>query len=224
MGIALEVRKDRVAALLLKLRDNPQLVFASHDDRLASRFRDLIGPFGVEMLSITDMGRPEPVGSDRDALLSATIKATVVAAESDLPAAALARFFHIDPLLRWGGGGPQWSWPQPWPYASENLASELTEAYHALDAGGYCGPDDRGAYFRSVLCLVWPDGESQSFEGRVEGQFGRWGRPRVPLNVIEDYFIPDGEAIALAHLSDEVRALYSDKERAFEAFLRTFIA
>ena len=65
---------------------------------------------------------------------------------------------------------------------------------------------------------------SQSFEGRVEGQFGRWGRPRVPLNVIEDYFIPDGEAIALAHLSDEVRALYSDKERAFEAFLRTFIA
>jgi hypothetical protein len=166
------------------------------------------------------MGLPEPLGSERDAELSATIKARVVAAQADLPTLALARFFHIDPLLRWGGGGPQWSWPLPWAYADESLAAELAQAHHALDGQGYCGPDDRGAYFRSVLCLVWPDSETQLF---VEGQFGGWGRLRVSRNAVEDYFIPDGETIALACLPDQNRTLYADQERALQAFRAALI-
>ena len=136
---------------------------------------------------------------------------------TNTPTVAPARGFYIDPLLRWGGGGPQWFWPLPWPYATQELAAELRRADIDLDAMGYCGPDDRGAYFRSVLCLVWPDAESQVFEGRLAGQFGVYGGRNSAGDLIDDYFVPDGEAVALASLAVDARQRYSDVERAFEA-------
>jgi hypothetical protein len=72
-------------------------------------------------VSLTEFGLPEPSHHyDRrrakrrdDALLSATRKASVVAAMTEMPTIGLVRGFYIDPMLRWGGGGPQWFWPMP---------------------------------------------------------------------------------------------------------------
>jgi len=89
-----------------------------------------------------------------------------------------------------------------------------------LNAGGYCGPDDRGAYFQCVLCLAWPDAEMRMFEGRAEGQFvwpwsvTRHGRLILDL---ETCFVPESESIALSCLDGERRRKYSDEQRAFAA-------
>src|SRR5262245_60452834 len=192
--------------------------------RPAREFREVIGPCGIEVMSLTDVGLPEPSGSTRGPLDSATRKAAIVAAMTDTPAIGHARGFYIDPLLRWGGGGPQWCWSLPWPYGSEALATELWEAHRALDGMGYCGPDDRGAYFRTVLCLAWPDAESQTLEGRTAGQFGVWGHRNKPEDLVADYFVPDGERLPLASLTDETCPLSPDQEQAFEAFRRAVSA
>jgi XTP/dITP diphosphohydrolase len=222
---------EGVANSLLKSRGVRRLVLASNDERVVSNLRNSIGPYDIEVVSLTEFGLPDPSHAHDhhrtkrrdDGLLSATSKASVVAAMTDMPTIGLARGFYIDPMLRWGGGGPQWYWPVPWPWASEELARELSEADDALNASGYCGPDDRGSYFRTVICLVWPDAESQTFEGRVEGQFQTWdlvGRPQVLVGDPARYFVPEGEAIALAHLGEEERQRYSDQKRAFEALRR----
>jgi hypothetical protein len=145
---------ESVAPRSLNLSIIRRLVFASHDHQLVSRFRGVIERRDIEVLSLTDVGLPEPSGSTRDPLHNATRKAAVVAAITNTPAIGLARGFYIDPLLRWGGGGPQWSWPLPWPYEDEALATELWEAHHALNGMWYCGPDDRGAYFRTRMSSV----------------------------------------------------------------------
>jgi XTP/dITP diphosphohydrolase len=212
--------REGVADSLLKSRKVRRLVFASHDEPLVGRFRAILGPCGIEVMSLTEVGLPQPSGSNRGLSDSATAKAAVVAAITGIPAIGHARGFRIDPMLRYGGGGPQWSWPFPWPYASEELAAELEQADAALNASGYCGPDDRGAYFRSVLALVWPDLESLIFEGRFEGQFGVWGCSHGSADLVEDYFVPDGETVALASLTDAARQLSCDQEQAFEALRR----
>lgn len=215
---------EDVANRFLKSRKSRRLIFASHDDRLVSRFREVVGPCGIAVTSLTDVGLPEPMISTRGLLHSAARRAAVIAAMTDTPTIGHARRFHIDPLLRWGGGGPQWSWPTPWPYASEELAAELKQAHDALDAAGYCGPDDRGAYFRTILSLVWPDAQSEMFEGRIEGQFGAWGHCNKPGDLIADYFVPDGETVSLALLTDRARQGYLDQEQAFEALRRALCA
>jgi XTP/dITP diphosphohydrolase len=205
-------------------RNIPRLVFVSHEDLLVSGFRRIVEGCGIEVASLTDVGLPEPSGSSRDPLRNATRKAAVVAALTTTPAVGLARGFYIDPLLRWGGGGPQWSWPLPWTRESDALAAELWEAHHALDGMGYCGPDDRGAYFRTVLCLVWPDAQSQTFEGRAAGQFGVLGHRHKPGDLVADYFVPDGETVPLASLTDESRQLFPDQDQAFDAFRKALFA
>jgi XTP/dITP diphosphohydrolase len=189
------------------------------------RFRRVIEGCGIEVASLTDAGLPEPSsGSTRDPLYSATRKAAVVASLTATPAVGLARGFYIDPMLRWGGGGPQWCWPVPWPHESEALAAELWDAHHALDRMGHCGPDDRGAYFRTVLCLAWPDAESHTFEGRTEGQFGGLGHGQKPEDLIADYFVPDGEAVPLSSLADDARQFLPDQDQAFEALRKALSA
>ena len=59
--------------------------------------------------------------------------------------------------------------------------------------------------------------KSQVFEGRLAGQFGVYGGRNSAGDLIDDYFVPDGEAVALASLAVDARQRYSDVERAFEA-------
>jgi XTP/dITP diphosphohydrolase len=215
---------------LLKSRGIRRLVFATHDEHLVSGFRDLIRPCGIEAVSLTELGLPEPsqhhnsqYARRRDGLLlSATSKATVIATMTDMPAIGHARGFYIDPMLRWGGGGPQWFWPIPWPHPIEDLGMEFDEADNTLNEGGYCGPDDRGAYFRSVLCLAWPDAEIEVYEGCIEGQVQTWDISSKGKGTLvgdpEQYFIPDGETAPLARLRP--KGLRPDQERAFARFRR----
>jgi XTP/dITP diphosphohydrolase len=221
---------EGVANSFLQSRGVRQLVFASHDERVVSKFRESIRPFGIEVVSLAEFGLPDRHSHDPhrtrrrdDVLLSATSKAAVVAAITDLPTIGLARGFYIDPLLRWSGGGPQRYWPIPWPWANAQLGRELGEADDALNASGYLGAHDRGAYFRTVLCLVWPDAESETFEGRVKGRFETGSCFKRIKELVGDparYFIPEGETVALARLAKEALQQYSDQARAFEAFRR----
>ena len=70
----------------MKSRNIRRLIFASHDDDLVSGFRKAIEGCGIEVRSLTDVGLPEPSGSNRGLLHSAARKAAVVAAITNTPA------------------------------------------------------------------------------------------------------------------------------------------
>ena len=176
---------------------------------------------GIEVLSLTDLNVWEPSVCDSDVYIDLKPKAAVISEAFHLPAIGHARSFVIDPLLQYGGGGPQWRWPVPWPGAKEDLAAELIHADNALNLGGYCGYDDRGACFQTVLCLVWPDARSQVFEGRLEGRFAQvWSGRKKSRDLMPDFaecFIPDGETATIADLDGGLPQWNLDQNQAIDA-------
>jgi len=61
-------------------------------------------------------------------------------------------------------------------------------------------PDRRKAHFLSVLCVAWPDGHVEEFEGRVDGTLvwpprGEKGFGYDPM------FLPDGFALTFGEMS-----------------------
>lgn len=171
---------------------------------------------------MTDLGLPEPAGRGQDPMRRAVTKAAVVAGFTGLPAIAQQRCFRIDPLLRWHGGGPQWRWPLPWPHSADGLSRELKQANDHLNACGYFGPGERGAYLQCVLGVAWPGGETRVFEGRIEGWFISLYAPRrvEAVTGIEEYFRPDGYRCTLAELNAGEQKPLSEEERAYDAFAR----
>jgi len=74
------------------------------------------------------------------------------------------------------------------------------------------GADDRSAYYKAVICLVW-DGEVYYFDGTCEGQIisekrGSGGFGYDPI------FIPDGYERTFAELPPEVKNAISHRGKA----------
>jgi hypothetical protein len=164
------------------------------------------------VLSLTDVGLPEPVGAGASALDRATRKASAAAWFSKRPALGFAQEFGIRPLLRFGDdSGPQWTWPLPHTASREKIYAEIRKAHDELIRGGYCGPDDRGAFIRCVLCLSWPDMENLVLETRIEGQLGAVDPRKMGKapDVFSDYFVPDGEERPIGSLSLAAWTSYS---------------
>ena len=71
--------------------------------------------------------------------------------------------------------------------------------------------------FRSALCLAWPDGSTETFEGRVFGHLV-WP-PRGDLGFGYDpMFVPDGRSLTFGEMPPADKHAMSHRARAFELF------
>jgi len=210
--------RERVAnTSILKTRPLTKLVFVTHDARLAAEAANALEPVAISVLTLTDVGLPEPAGHGATALHRAAGNASAVAGSCGVPALGFAQEFCIDPLLRFSGGsGPQWTWLIPHSRYRSKLYAELKKADDELNHGGYVGPDDRGAFIRCVFCLTWPDMESLVLEARVEGQLNAVVLPgsSESAGLFSEYFVPDSEERTLCSLSLADRVRYSPLHRA----------
>ena len=71
-----------------------------------------------------------------------------------------------------------------------------------LAARGALRPDQRKAHFACALCVAWPDGHVEDFEGRIDGTLiwpprGRQGFGYDPV------FLPDGHARSFGEMSSD---------------------
>ena len=206
----------------MKARPLRDLVFVTHDARLVAECAEVLKPAGISVLSLTDMALPEPGGVGATALHRASGKASAVAWFSNLPALGFAQEFCIRPLLRFrDDSGPQWTWLLSPSGPRGKIYAEIKKAHDELNRGGYCGPDDRGAFIRCVLCLTWPDMENLVLEARIEGQLGDVGLRESgnAADVFSDYFVPDSEERTIRSLSRPARKRYSAFRRAIELLL-----
>ena len=142
-----------------------RVVIATHNPGKLAEMRDLLGPFGVQVVSAGELGLPEPDETGTTFAENAAIKAHAASRAADLPALADDSGVCVLALdgapglfsARWGGPAKDFG------AAMARVEAELARR----------GTENRRAHFVSALVIAWPDGHEELFEGRVHGTLVR---------------------------------------------------
>jgi XTP/dITP diphosphohydrolase len=163
-----------------------RVVIATHNAGKLKEMRELLAAFGIEAAPAAELGHVEPAETGASFAENARIKAVAAARAAQLPALADDSGLVVEAL----GGAPgihsaRWAGPDRDFSRAMRLVEEKLAAQNARD------PAKRRAAFVAVLCLAWPDGHREDFEGRVEGTIvpvprGSRGFGYDPI------FLPDG--------------------------------
>ncbi|MGE0751966.1 MAG: RdgB/HAM1 family non-canonical purine NTP pyrophosphatase [Variibacter sp.] len=141
-----------------------RLVIATHNPGKLREMRELLAPYGVEAVSAAELGLPEPEETGATFAENARVKAQAAASASGLPAFADDSGLAVDAL-----GGEPGIYSARWAGPKKDFAAAMAEVDRKLRAKGAVRPDARRAHFVSALCVAWPDGHCEEFEGRVDG-------------------------------------------------------
>lgn len=194
--------------------DPGRLVIASHNAGKVREITALLGPYGMAPVSAGDLGLPEPAETGTTFAENAAIKALASATASGLPALADDSGLEVHVL-----GGRPGVYTADWAERQWFEGPKGRDWYMAMGKveGLLCaiGPDvDRSASFVCNLCLAWPDGHVEHFEGRVDGTL-LWP-PRGAMGFGYDpVFAPTGHAISFAEMAPATKQAMSHRARAF---------
>ena len=194
-----------------RLETGMRLVVATHNPNKLLEMQDLLAPHGIELVSAGALGLPEPDETEPDFAGNARLKAMAAATASRLPALADDSGFCLAAL----GGAPgvlsaRWAGP------GKDFAAAMARVHREA-----AGAADRRAWFISVLCLAWPDGEAALFEGRVDGAYA-WP-PRGERGFGYDpMFVPDGSALTYGETDPDEKHATSHRARAFAKLLLAY--
>lgn len=192
-----------------RLAAGSRLVLASHNRGKLAEMADLMRPFGVEMVSAGALGLPEPEETAPDFYGNARLKAEAAAQASGLPSLADDSGFCAAAL----GGAPgvlsaRWAGP----------AKDFAAAMERVNLERAGKPEAR-AWFVCVLSLAWPDGESASFFGRVDGHLA--SPPRGTLGFGYDpMFVPLGGTQTYGEMKPEEKHATSHRARAMAQLIK----
>ncbi len=187
-----------------RFKAGDRLVLATHNK---GKFREnaaLLAPFGLEVLSAGELGLPEPEETGSSYEENAVLKARAACEATGLPAIADDSGLAVPAL----GGRPgihsaRWAGPdRDFMVAMRRVQAELGDN------------PDRRAFFVCNLSVVWPDGQTASFEGRVEGTLvwpvrGARGFGYDPM------FQPKGFAITFGEMDPAKKEAMSHRAAAF---------
>jgi XTP/dITP diphosphohydrolase len=163
-----------------------RLVIATHNSGKLKEMRELLAPYRIEAISAGDMGLDEPEETGTTFRDNACIKARAAALASNLPAFADDSGLVVDAL-----DGAPGIYSARWAGPGRNFGIAMQTVEDKLKAKGATTADQRKAHFVSALCVAWPDGHLEEFEGRVDGTLV-WP-PRGDKGFGYDpIFLPDG--------------------------------
>jgi XTP/dITP diphosphohydrolase len=171
-------------------------VLATHNAGKLKEMRELMAPYGIELVSAGELGLPEPVENGTMYAENAAIKARAAAAATGLPAFSDDSGLSVD-LLDGAPGLFTADWaghPRSWDRAMQRLHDELTKRGHEVN--GATGK------FVSALIIAWPDGHEELFEGRCPGTLTWPPRGKAGFGY-DPMFVPEGNSRTFAELSPE---------------------
>jgi XTP/dITP diphosphohydrolase len=194
-----------------------RVVIATHNSGKLAEMRELLAPFQIEAISAREMGLDEPEETGTSFSENARIKACAAALASGLPAFADDSGLVVEAL----DGAPgihsaRWAGPD------RNFSRAMGEIENKLRAQGATTPESRKAHFVSTLCLAWPDGHVEEFEGRVDGTLV-WP-PRGDKGFGYDpMFLPDGHARTFGEMSSDEKHGLPPRGKGLSHRARAFI-
>lgn len=174
-------------------------MIATHNPGKLEEMRELLGVYGVEAISAGDLGLPEPAETGRTFRDNARLKAKF-AVKSAAKAAALPAFADDSGLAVDALGGEPGIHSARWAGPQKDFRLAMNEIQTRLMEKGAKAPEHRRAHFVSALCVAWPDGHVEEFEGRIDGTVvwpprGDKGFGYDPL------FRPDGYDLTFGEMS-----------------------
>lgn len=194
-----------------------QLVIATHNPGKLRELRELLAPYGVVAVSAGELALPEPEETGTTFAANARIKAKAAAQASGQPAFADDSGLAVEALdgapgihsARWAGADKDFA------RAMQTIDAQLREK----DA---TEPARRRAHFVSALCIAWPDGHVEEFEGRVDGALvwpprGSQGFGYDPM------FLPDGFTRTFGEMSAEEKHGLPPKGQGLSHRARAFL-
>ena len=191
-----------------RLSPGARLVIASHNPGKLREILVLFAPHGVDCVSAAAFGLVEPEETAADFAGNARLKALAAAGGAGLPALADDSGFSVAALAgapgvmsaRWAGPAKDFS------AAMARVQAEMGDS------------KDRRAWFTAVLCLAWPDGETATFLGRVEGT-AIWPPRGLRGFGYDPMFVPLGGVQTYGEMEPAEKHATSHRARAFAQLL-----
>lgn len=189
--------------------DGDKLVIASHNAGKLREIAALLAPFGVTVSSAGDHGLEEPEETESTFAGNARIKAHFAAKATGLPALSDDSGITVDAL----DGAPgvytaDWAETE----TGRDFVMAMTKVQNLLDEKGAATP--RTAAFNCTLCLAWPDGHDELFEGRVDGRVV-WPMRGEQGFGFDPVFLPNGETETFGEMDPVKKAGMSHRNDAF---------
>jgi XTP/dITP diphosphohydrolase len=201
-----------------RLERGTKLVVASHNPGKVVEIRELVAPYGLSVVSASELGLAEPEETGSTFTANAALKAEAAALAAKLPALSDDSGLEVAAL----GGAPgvvsaRWAGP------SKDFSVAMRRVADEVRARG--GWDEPGplANFICVLCLAWPDGRRDLFEGRVDGHLV-WPPRGVNGFGYDPMFVAEGQSLTFGEMEPDAKHVLSHRARAFEQFARACLA
>ncbi len=185
-----------------------RLVLATHNPGKIVELVELLQPHGLEVVSAGELGLPEPEETGLTFVANAELKALAAALASGLPALADDSGLCVDSL----GGAPgiysaRWAGPtKDFSLAMQRVRSEMPAT----------APDT--AHFICALSLAWPDGHTETVEGRVDGRLV-WPPRGANGFGYDPMFLMDGKDATYGEMPRAEKEADNHRARAFAQLL-----
>jgi XTP/dITP diphosphohydrolase len=189
-----------------RLFTGDRLVVASHNQGKVKEISALLAPFGIDTVSASALGLPEPEETGDSFEANAALKARAAVAASGLPALTDDSGLVVPAL-----GGAPGIYSARWAGPAKDFRAAMARVQREI------GDRDRSARFVAVLALAWPDSELELFRGEVAGRLvwpprGEHGFGYDPM------FVPEGGAETFGEIEPGQRIRVNHRACAFAKF------
>jgi XTP/dITP diphosphohydrolase len=194
-----------------------RVVIATHNPGKLTEMRELLAVYGVEAVSAAELKLAEPDETGENFAENARIKARTAARAANLPALADDSGLVVEAL-----GGEPGIQSARWAGKDKDFARAMRLVEEKLHMAGAKTSGQRRAAFMAALCLAWPDGADECFEGRVEGALVWPPRGRLGFGY-DPMFLPDGHEHTFGEMNAEEKHGLPPRGRGLSHRARAFM-
>lgn len=184
-----------------------RLLIASNNAGKVQEIAELLSYYNVQVVSAAEHGISSPEETGTTFKDNAELKAKYYCEQSKLPALADDSGLCVDAL-----GGEPGVYSARWAESGKDFKAAMKKVEEKLKEKG---KETSDAQFVCALCLYWPDGHKETFEGKVKGTLtfpprGEKGFGYDPI------FIPRGYDQTFGELSGATKQEISHRADAFK--------
>jgi XTP/dITP diphosphohydrolase len=185
------------------------LIIATHNKGKLGEISELLLPFGVNVTSAGKLGLEEPEETEETFAGNARIKAHFAAQASGKPALSDDSGITVNAL-----DGAPGVYTADWAETptGRDFPMAMKKVWDLLEAKN--APTPRTASFNCTLCLAWPDGHDEIFEGKVNGHLV-WPMRGQSGFGFDPIFVPHGENLTFGEMNPERKKQISHRADAF---------
>ena len=196
----------------------PKLVIATHNSGKLREIRELLAPYGIDCVGAAELDLPEPEEIGVTFVDNAELKARAAADLSGLPALADDSGLSVDALHGLPGiFSARWAEDDD---GNRDFGRAMERVWREVEAAG---PDaGHDAHFVCALSLAWPDGEVQSFEGKVHGALA-WPPRGANGFGYDAMFVAAGMDRTFGEIEPQAKHAISHRAEAFKLLVAALV-